>query len=222
MLNRAALTLFLALGSGLFGGQDKDFKALVDTMRNDLSDSARQAAAISVLSHPENGALDVIEEFLKTEEGAAVRQAVCSAIGASAAYRENPQATLLLTQLLTDDPNAEVRLAALHGLESRQDRRALGSLKIASERDADSEIRKRAKKAYSALQPQKAKKTEAARYDAVKGRDHCGNGNGWCECGSPALTLKARCIPRADCSFKYENTYRRQGFTCTWDSLSLE
>ena len=229
MLIRTALTLLLAFCAA----EDfTSFASLVDTMHNDLSDTARQAAAIGLLDFPEQGALDLIEEYAKTEQGTHVRKAVYEAIASAPAHKDNAQATLILSRVLAEDSSAEVRMAALQGLEARRDKRALNGLREAAEKDADPQIRKRAKKAYAALlayrppkieEPPKPKKgKKPSQYNAVKGKDRCGGDNGWCQCSNGPITTKARCIPKADCLFRYENTYRHQGYTCTWDSISLE
>ena len=75
-------------------------------------------------------------------------------------------------------------------------------------------------KMFAVTQP--SKKHEPAPYDAVKGVDRCPVQYGWCECGRPPLKLKPHCVERADCEYSFITSYKRNGFTCSWNGENVE
>lgn len=206
---------------------EPNYKALASAMSIDLSDKVRQGAALALLEYDGTAPLLKLEEFLRAEEGAQVREAVCLALATTTVHPDNPEATALLAERLAEDAAPEVRLAAVQALETRRDRRALKDLRQAADKDADPKVRARAKKAHKRLSippkapPPPAKSAKAAPADTRKGRDRCGDGNGWCECANEAMKLRPRCVPREDCQQSLDNTYRRHGYGCQWDGQAL-
>lgn len=204
------------------------FESLARALREDLSDKVRAAAASGLLAYPGARALAILEEFLASEQGAQVRSSVCLELSNSAPHRDNPLGTALLTARLAEDPSPSVRLAAVRALGLREDRRALTALKRAAEKDSDPSVRREALAAHKALSkppraaPPKPKRATPPDYGAVRGRDPCAGGNGWCECSSGPLSPPARCLSRDDCRHRYEAVLRHQDYTCTWDKQSLE
>jgi hypothetical protein len=199
------------------------FRTLSAAMTEDLSNEVRQEAAVALLDYEGSETLVGIEAFFKTEMGDDARRTVCVALATAPARGGDRGVTSLLTGLLSGDPAPAVRMAAVAGLLARQDRSALGELRRAAQRDPDKKVREQAQAAYRLLaQPPKTERTRVAKpqrasYDAVRGKDPCPPGNGWCECSQPPLKTKSRCLPREDCEHTYFNTYRSLGFSCAWD-----
>lgn len=216
-----------ALGEEPFR-ETASLEALSRALQDDLSADVREAAASSLLAYPEVRALSLIEDYLRQEQGDALRRSVCLALSTAGAHLDNPLATTILLERLSDDQSPPVRLAVVAALLARRDRRALAGLKRASEKDPDPAVRRKALAAHKDLSrpprasPPNPKKALPPDYGAVKGRDPCGNGNGWCECLSGPLSPPARCMSREDCRHRYETTLRHQSYTCTWDKQSLE
>jgi len=186
--------------------------ALAAAMREDLNDRVRQAAALALLDAPDGQTIQDLDEFLSQEQGEEVRRAVCVAL--SSAPADNSGAISLLGGRLLQDGSGAVRLAAVESLRARGDRRALGDLKIAAQKDADPAVRRQAQAAWKILnQPApkpKAMKTKAA---PVQGP---------CQCSRGPMKLRARQTTREECEHSFRNSYQRQGFSCSWNSMQLE
>ena len=223
----ARLEAVRVLRTSLYHGP-RAFQALSTAMSNDLNNEVRQAAAIALLDYEGGQTLALVGKFLKDEVGEEVRRSVCAALAAAPAHLNDPGATSVLSARLGEDESAAVRLAAVAGLSARRDPIALGDLKRAAEKDPSKEVRAAAGAAYKQLsippkvKAPKPKKPERASYDAVKGKDRCPLGCGWCECSRPPFKTKPRCVPRADCEHAYYNSYQHQGFSCSWNGEQIE
>lgn len=199
------------------------FKTLSDAMLHDLNNEVRQDAAAALLDYDGPETLAKIETFFKDELGDEARRVVCVALATAPAYGDNQSVTSLLTGLLAEDGSVAVRLAAVAGLAARQDASALGELQRASKKDKEASVRVAAAAAYRQLsQPVKMKAPKPfvdkqASYDAVKGKDVCPGGSGWCECSRPPLKTRPRCVLREECEHVYFNSYQHDGFDCTWN-----
>jgi len=206
----------------------KAFQGLAAAMGKDLSSAVRRDAAIALLDYQGTQSLAELEKFLAQEQGEEVRRDVCVALATAALHLSDPGATSLLTTRLSEDEAPVVRRAAIQGLAARLDVGGLGELKRAAQKDADPRVRAAAAAAYQRIshrpkaKTDKPKAPERAPYDAVKGKDPCPRGSGWCECSRPPLRTKPHCVPRADCEHTFFNSYQTQGFSCTWDGQAIE
>ncbi len=204
------------------------FKALSWAMQNDLNNDVRQAAAVALMDYDSGETLPLLEKFLREEIGDEVRRSVCAALASAPAYASNRGATTLLAERLGEDPSALVRLSLIDDLLRRQDPAALESLKRDAQKDDDKSVRAAAWAAHKKIAaPRKVREAKTAKpappsYNAVKGVDHCPLGFGWCECGRPPLKIKARCVQREDCEYSFFNSYKRQGFDCSWNGENIE
>jgi hypothetical protein len=205
------------------------FEELSRSMRDDLNNEVRQAAAAALLDYEGNPTIERIEAFMDTEQGEDARRAVCAELASAPAQRSNPGATGILTARLALDPSPAVRLAAAASLLARGDRVALGALKTASEKDPAAAVRQAAQDAWRALsrpvkvQAPKPRPQETADYNAVKGQDRCPVGlHGWCECSRGFLKTKPRCVSRDVCAHMYFNSYQNNGYSCNWNGALIE
>ena len=204
------------------------FKTLAWAMQNDLSNKVRQAAAIALMNYEGGDTLPLLDKFLEEEIGDDVRRSVCAALATAPAYGSNRTATTLLAERLLEDSSPAVRLAIIEKLLARQDTAALDGLKHASKEDEDERVRAAALAAWKKLStpPEiaavKPPKPEPPPYGAVKGVDHCPLNFGWCECSRPPLKIRPRCVSREDCEHVFFNSYKRQGFFCSWNGENIE
>ena len=212
------------LASGRYRGE-RAYQALAKSLFNDASDAVRTAAAESVASYEGPQPVALLEQALRSEQGAGVRAAVCIALSTGAAHVDDALASALLSSLLGEDPSPEVRLAAVAAFVARDDLRGLAALQRAAAKDPAQRVRVAAKKALRTVKLAEApapRKRAVGGYDAVKGKDKCSGSNGWCECGRGEIYVRPRCVEKDECAHTYRNNFRHQGFTCTWNSLSLE
>lgn len=219
--------LVRALNRGSLRGSPS-FAFAARAMFQDLSDQVRAAAAQAMTTYPGERSLELIDKFMTQERGSQARATLCAALSSASALGGSSEATTLLARTLSQDESLEVRQAALSALEQRQDRRAIAMLKRLSPSVKDPALHRRVQKLIEVLsiapkvEEKKSKTPQRVSDKAVKGVDFCGDGNGWCECSRSTIRPKPRCIPKDDCIYSYENSYRRFGYRCTWDGASLD
>ncbi|MDE2039515.1 MAG: HEAT repeat domain-containing protein [Elusimicrobia bacterium] len=209
---------------GLGQAEMRDSQALDALSRACLADPSREVrrqAALGVLSFDGEVAADAALACLKAERGASVRRDIVAALALSPVHRDDSDVTIALASLLSGDEDASVRQAAARGLGLRGDLRALPALKKAAS-DPKAAVRRAAKAAAALLsKPRSLARRTGKRirdqFSAVKGRDRCLGGAGWCECGKGPMHPRPVCMSRADCAHTYANSYRPLGYVCTWD-----
>jgi hypothetical protein len=193
-------------------------------MDRDPSERVRLGAAKAVLTFPGDEALKRVRGFLQSEPGPQIRIEITVALSTEPSRAEDSGVTDLISSILSDDPNPEVRRAAALGLTRRGDPRALSAVRRAAENDADKAVRDAARQAARALsaprpsRPTPAFKPKPPKPDAVKGKDACPEPWGWCECDGP-IKRAPKCMKRADCRIAVD-TVIQLGMPCTWNGLS--
>jgi hypothetical protein len=187
-----ALLLAAALLAPAWAGAAEPYEALAKTMKSDLSERVRLAAAIAALAYPGGRALADADEFLKAEPGPGVRGEFLAALSTAPAHLMDPEPTRMLAAAAADDPSAEVRSAAA---------RALG-------------VRK-ALQLSSRPKPKPRPKVARPKEDAVMGQDPCPAPWGWCACAG-VVTLKPRCLTRDECR-GVQSEMTAHGLVCKWD-----
>jgi len=202
---------------------------LTHALSEDYSDKVRTAAGAALLSYDGEQPVRALEAALGTEQGEGVRLGLCAALSSATVRPDDALVAEALSQLLTQDANASVRLCAVKGLDARGDRRALAALNAAASHDESPAVRKEAKKAFAALfAPPKAKpapKPKARPLETVDetGHLHCGADAGVCQCTNGVITPRAHCLLLEDCRHLYETSYQNEGnFECTWDGQDVE
>jgi HEAT repeat protein len=206
----------------------RTFKALAEAMLSDGNNDVRRDAAVALLDYEGHEPLQRLEAFFKGEMGEETRRSVCAALGAHPGRKDDAGTAAFLAGLLSDDESAAVRAAAVTGLMNRSDQFLLVELRRAAAKDPAVDVRKLAaaavKSIVTAPKPSKIRPAppQPARYDAVKGKDRCPPGNGWCECFRPPLKGRPRCITRSACEHTFFNSYQHQGFSCTFDGQLIE
>ena len=224
------IQLIETLTRGSYRSQDS-FSAVSRAMLSDLNDKVRLAAAAGVMSFEGSKSAALIEQLLHNEVSETVRRTVTAQIATAPAQKDNPEVTALLGKVLSEDNSSAVRMAALQGIEARGDKRALATLKTVGDRDPDPSVRRQAKKLQKSLSTQKKAASPSSKkpakedvdaYEAVKGKDYCGGGNGWCQCEHGMFKPRPRCVSKEDCRHTFENTYRSLGYSCKWDGQDVE
>jgi hypothetical protein len=216
------------LASGRHAGP-RAAQALGEAMSADPSPGVRAEAASAMASFTGGEGASRIDRYLQEERNEEARARVCLALATVPAHIGDPETTLLLSKVLLDDPSRLVRRAALTGLELRKDRGAFPALARAAKLDSDGDIRRDAARLLKGLEraakpkPQTKAPARASRPGAVKGVDDCPNPLGWCECTMESVSkIRPRCQSLEDCQSDYENSFRRNGYACTWNGRSLD
>ncbi|MEK7389830.1 MAG: HEAT repeat domain-containing protein [Elusimicrobiota bacterium] len=197
------------------------YRALLDTMRRDLSERVRLSAAAGIITFPGTEPIQHVEAFFKTEPGPAVRRELLIALSTEPTRLGDSEATRLIASLLAEDQSAEVRRTAADILGQRPGPAARTALLAASRADVDKEVRSLALRSLGALlSPPKTKKKSSAalkppKADAVFGVDSCLPPWGWCACVG-AVRLKPKCVTKDECR-DTRSEMRRYDMTCDWD-----
>jgi hypothetical protein len=200
--------------------------ALSSAMTGDLSERVRLAAAKARATWFDSATVPLLDRFFGSEPDERVRADLAVTLSTEPAQTLNPDVTRVLGDLLSSDPSALVRRAAVRALLARDDTRVGPWLAHAIEKDSDAGVRAAATHAAKVVaarpapkKPRPPKPVEPSP-EAVKGVDKCPEPWAWCECGVGAV-VRAHCLRRDECVRRDLDSYRPLGQGCSWNGVSL-